>query len=351
MPLSIAVDQACAEAADLISRADGLLITAGAGIGIDSGLPDFRGDRGFWNAYPALGNLGMRFHEVANPNAFRSMPEIAWGFYGHRLKLYRDTVPHAGFGMLLRMVRDMPNGAFVFTSNVDGHFQKAGFAPEHVVECHGSIHFLQCLEKCGQPIWPADSFEPVIDTEKCRLLSGLPACPACGGLARPNILLFNDRDWDETRTARQYARLRACVAGPAAAAGGRGSRCGNRHPHRALPWRESGLSADSHQSRRIRRGPASRYFDSARCAGGNKPDRGSAIGYRANLFDPRPGPAYRTRQRLKPGTGALRFSAKRYRLHSAAGIRSQAARCSPNPAAWFVPFRITGCSRRSGWTI
>src|SRR6478672_3455234 len=101
VPLS--PDDACVAAAELIADADGLVITAGAGIGIDSGLPDFRGDRGFWNAYPGLGARGMRFVDVANPKAFASMPEVAWGFYGHRLALYRQTVPHAGFGMLLRM--------------------------------------------------------------------------------------------------------------------------------------------------------------------------------------------------------------------------------------------------------
>ena len=79
------VDQVCFEAAVLISQADGLLITAGAGMGIDSGLPDFRGDNGFWKAYPALGKLGMHFSEVASPAAFKNRPEIAWGFYGHRL--------------------------------------------------------------------------------------------------------------------------------------------------------------------------------------------------------------------------------------------------------------------------
>jgi NAD-dependent SIR2 family protein deacetylase len=83
MMQSDAIDEACFEAAELISQADGLLITAGAGLGIDSGLPDFRGDNGFWKAYPALGELGMQFFEVANPKAFTSMPAVAWGFYGH----------------------------------------------------------------------------------------------------------------------------------------------------------------------------------------------------------------------------------------------------------------------------
>jgi NAD-dependent SIR2 family protein deacetylase len=209
MTSRLSLEDACLEAADLISRADGLLITAGAGIGIDSGLPDFRGDHGFWNAYPALGELGMRFVEVANPRAFKAMPAVAWGFYGHRLQLYRDTVPHPGFGKLLELGRTMPLGAFVFTSNVDGQFQKASFSADRVVECHGSIHHLQCFEGCGQPIWPADAFMPIVDTQHCKLLSDLPVCPACGGLARPNILMFGDWDWDETRTVQQNSRLDA----------------------------------------------------------------------------------------------------------------------------------------------
>ncbi|MBA5637397.1 hypothetical protein H3H37_10065 [Duganella sp. LX20W] len=86
--------RACMDAAELIAEADGLLITAGAGISIDSGMPDFRGDSGFWRAYPGLGNLRMRFYEIANPRAFRDMPEVAWGFDGHRFALYRATAPH-----------------------------------------------------------------------------------------------------------------------------------------------------------------------------------------------------------------------------------------------------------------
>ncbi len=81
--------QRCAE---LISSSSGLLITAGAGMGVDSGLPDFRGNSGFWKHYPALGKLRMNFTDIANPAAFRDNPRLAWGFYGHRLKLYRDTL-------------------------------------------------------------------------------------------------------------------------------------------------------------------------------------------------------------------------------------------------------------------
>ena len=89
-------------AARLIADADGLLITAGAGMGVDSGLPDFRGREGFWRAYPALAKARIDFEEAASPDTFRRNARLGWGFYGHRLALYRRTVPHAGFHILRR---------------------------------------------------------------------------------------------------------------------------------------------------------------------------------------------------------------------------------------------------------
>ena len=115
------------QAADLISQADALIITAGAGMGVDSGLPDFRSKDGFWKAYPALGWDNIDFVSIACPEAFRTQPRRAWGFYGHRLNLYRATQPHAGFQILKRWGYNMPLGCAVFTSNIDGQFQKAGF--------------------------------------------------------------------------------------------------------------------------------------------------------------------------------------------------------------------------------
>src|SRR5512144_2666139 len=115
------------QAAFLLSSSSALLITAGAGMGVDSGLPDFRGSAGFWRAYPALGRLGIPFEEMAQPRWFAERPEMAWAFYGHRQQLYRQTVPHAGFHTLLRWGESRPGGWFVATSNVDGQFQKAGF--------------------------------------------------------------------------------------------------------------------------------------------------------------------------------------------------------------------------------
>ncbi len=195
--------------AELIDHADGLLITAGAGMGVDSGLPDFRGPQGFWGAYPALGRARIRFEGIASPAAFKTHPRLAWGFYGHRLTLYRTTVPHEGFSILRRIGERLTNGYFVFTSNVDGQFQRAGFDEQRIDECHGSIHHLQCLEACANEIWPADDWHPAVEEEHCLLTSGFPECPNCHGIARPNILMFGDWGWVDRRNAMQSRRLNA----------------------------------------------------------------------------------------------------------------------------------------------
>ncbi|WP_431922656.1 SIR2 family NAD-dependent protein deacylase [Amycolatopsis tucumanensis] len=193
-----------AEAAEMLAGASALLVCAGAGMGVDSGLPDFRGNEGFWRAYPPYARLGLSFAELADPRHFAEDPELAWGFYGHRLEMYRRTEPHAGFGLLLRHGAGLPGGVAVFTSNVDGQFQRAGF--ELVAEAHGSIHHLQCAVPCGPDIWPAD-FSLDVDESTMRARPPLPSCPNCGGLARPNIMMFGDFDWLSSRTDDQMRAL------------------------------------------------------------------------------------------------------------------------------------------------
>ena len=193
-------------AKEIIFDADAILITAGAGMGVDSGLPDFRGDSGFWREYPAIKNLGLSFVDMANPQWFINKPSLAWAFYGHRLNLYRKVVPHQGFNNLLELSKDKKYGCFIFTSNIDGQFQKAGFDKRTIMECHGSIHHLQCVDRCSDEIWLADNTDIEID-KNFRAKEPLPKCKNCGKLARPNILMFNDFSWIYKRTDRQRDRL------------------------------------------------------------------------------------------------------------------------------------------------
>jgi NAD-dependent SIR2 family protein deacetylase len=194
-------------AAEAIRSADALLIGAGAGMGVDSGLPDFRGTEGFWKAYPAYAKLGLDFASMANPEWFMRDPEFAWGFYGHRLGLYRATVPHPGFELLRTWASRMRHGAAVFTSNVDGQFQKAGFPEERIYEVHGSIHHVQCLGGTCTGITPATPYTVEVDPETFRARPPLPTCSDCGSLVRPNILMFGDWGWDPSRSYAQKKRL------------------------------------------------------------------------------------------------------------------------------------------------
>lgn len=202
------------EAAEALREADALLICAGAGMGVDSGLPDFRGPEGFWRAYPAARALGLEFEELANPAWFQRDPTLAWGFYGHRLEMYRRTPPHAGFEILRRWAADKSRGWFVYTSNVDGHFQQAGFDDARIVECHGSLRHLQCERPCCAATWPVpDDFIPDVDAETLRARAELPKCTVCGGLARPNVLMFGDGTWSPGRTSAQQIRFRLWLKG------------------------------------------------------------------------------------------------------------------------------------------
>jgi NAD-dependent SIR2 family protein deacetylase len=195
------------QAAQAIQEADAIIILAGAGMGVDSGLPDFRGKEGFWKAYPMLKNHRMAFSDIANPEAFLKRPTLAWGFYGHRLNLYRNTVPHEGFAILKDIAESKPDGYFIYTSNVDGQFQKAGFDANRIVECHGSIHHLQYLEPDAweEPI-SADTYQ--VEVEMDTLRASYESLPTArnGDLLRPNIMMFNDWHWLDSRANAQQER-------------------------------------------------------------------------------------------------------------------------------------------------
>lgn len=192
-------------AAEAVKSADIFIITAGAGMGVDSGLPDFRGDHGFWNAYPMYARLGLSFVDCANPEHFERDPAFGWGFYGHRTNLYRETIPHEGFNIIKRWIERNGANYFVVTSNVDGQFQKAGYADDQILEVHGSIHHLQCSSPCCRTIWENNEQIPINhETMRAR---NIPRCKFCREVSRPNILMFGDCSWLSGRSNEQGRRF------------------------------------------------------------------------------------------------------------------------------------------------
>lgn len=200
------IDGMIMHAREIIAECDAILITAGAGMGVDSGLPDFRGNEGFWNAYPVAKKRHLSFESLANPEWFEKEPTLAWAFYGHRLNLYRDTIPHEGFTILRELCRLKRDDYFILTSNVDGQFQKAGFDEKKIYEIHGSIHHMQCAGNADHGIWSAKDVRVEVDMTEFKAKEPLPRCPICSRIARPNIMMFGDWDWLGSRSLAQADR-------------------------------------------------------------------------------------------------------------------------------------------------
>lgn len=184
----------------MILHAEAILIGAGAGMSVDSGIPAYRlYDKKRAGSSTTLAPL--------RPILFGLHPEEAWGAAGARLDLFRASLPHHGYELLLSWSRDAAAGAFVLTSNVDGQFAKTGFSPDQIIEGHGSMHHLQCHEPCHDDVWSAADLTVELDAETGNARPPLPACPRCGGPARPNVFMFGDHRFLPTRTKEQQRRF------------------------------------------------------------------------------------------------------------------------------------------------
>lgn len=215
-PAAADADAHVKAAAQLVHAATHVLVLAGAGMSVDSGLPDYRGPEGFWRQYPPLAHLGLTLDDIASAAWFKRDPELAWGVYGHKWRAYRDSKPHSGYTRLRDLCRRSKRGFFVCTSNVDGLFLSADFGAKHVHECHGSLSYLQCSTPCRQRVWEltADMLPPC-DPNSFRALGAVPRCPHCGAVARPNVSFFDDDEesFVADRSGAQRATLLRYLGG------------------------------------------------------------------------------------------------------------------------------------------
>ena len=160
-----AIDQA----AEAIASAKCVVATTGAGISVESGIPDFRSAGGIWSRYPP--------EEYASIEAFLENPSKVWALWrelGDQLGACR---PNPGHRALADIERHAKLRA-VITQNVDNLHQDAG--SQDVVEYHGNSRRLVCLD-CGA----LTPFNPD------KVARGVPHCP-CGGLLKPDVVMFGE---------------------------------------------------------------------------------------------------------------------------------------------------------------
>jgi NAD-dependent deacetylase len=177
-----------AEAVRALCNSSFAAALTGAGISVESGIPDFRSPGGLWSVFDP--------EEYATLTTFRNHPEKAWRLYralGRTLEGKRPNPAHEALAAL----EAAGLLGLVVTQNVDGLHQAAG--SERVIEIHGDHRHLQCLA-CGH-------LEEV--TEAHLAAEDVPLCPRCGSPFKPNVVLFEEpvRGLEEIEAAMRRCDL------------------------------------------------------------------------------------------------------------------------------------------------
>lgn len=186
-----------------LKKSKGIIILTGAGMGVDSGLADYRGNSGQWGKVE--GDTNLNAIEVVNPKYFSENTRYVWKMFAQRMIEYKTTKPHTGFDILKRWINDYKLDYFVITSNIDEHFIKSGFDEKKYRELHGNIFYMQCNKPCNNKVWRYDFKieQLIIDIEN----ENYPKCPDCGELIRPNVYMFRDYAYISTRSDEQEIRF------------------------------------------------------------------------------------------------------------------------------------------------
>ena len=158
----------------ILSESHRAVFFGGAGMSTESGIPDFRSATGIYNQKL---HKTFRSEEMASYNFFVNHTEDFFDFYRTRF-VFLDAKPNAGHFALAELER-RGNLAAVVTQNIDGLHQLAG--SKNVCELHGSIRRAYCI-KCGEKY----------DIEFVMNNRPIPYCEKCGGIVKPDVVLYGE---------------------------------------------------------------------------------------------------------------------------------------------------------------
>lgn len=164
------MDEHIEKAAAILSESECTIAVTGAGVSVESGIPDFRSPTGIWAKYPT--------EEYASIDAYLENPPKIWRFWRDIAKDFAECGPNPAHYALATLEKHGYLKAIV-TQNIDALHQAAG--SKTVIEYHGSARKLFCLD-CGNTR-PWD-LQAMGDTP--------PRCRVCGGLMKPDIVMFGE---------------------------------------------------------------------------------------------------------------------------------------------------------------
>jgi NAD-dependent deacetylase len=178
-------------AADLLRQAKRAVVLTGAGISTPSGIPDFRSEgTGLWSRDEPM--------EVASLETFRTAPERFYDWFRPLARQIFNAQPNPAH-LALAALEKAGHVSMIATQNIDILHQKAG--SQRVVELHGTLASLSCAE-CFHQVQSVNYLEAFIEQ------IAIPHCPDCGGILKPDVILFGEqlpqKAWfDAQREARQ----------------------------------------------------------------------------------------------------------------------------------------------------
>jgi NAD-dependent deacetylase len=166
-----------------------IVFFGGAGVSTESGIPDFRSESGL---YKAQQEYGRSPESIISHTEFIADPELFFRYYKNNM-IYPEAKPGAAHKALAKLEREGRLAAVV-TQNIDGLHQLAG--SKTVYELHGSVHRNYCMD-CGMKF----DLEYILDPENCLDADGnesnIPYCERCGGIVRPDVVLYEEPLDDE----------------------------------------------------------------------------------------------------------------------------------------------------------
>ena len=162
----------------IIDGSDNIVFFGGAGVSTESNIPDFRSEKGL---YKAQTEYGRSPEEMLSHSFFVNHTETFFDYYKKNL-IYTDAKPNKAHRALARLEAQGKLKAIV-TQNIDGLHQKAG--NKKVYELHGSTLRNYCM-KCHQFY----DLDYIMDEYHCK--GGVPICPVCGGIIKPDVVLYEE---------------------------------------------------------------------------------------------------------------------------------------------------------------